>query len=324
MILSETGARDQIPELVDGLPNLSGSEDVVARAMARPGPIYLPESDIDFRKARSAFAIALHMHQPLIPAGGHDLRTARIISNLKDMMDHPGTGDNHNATVFHWCYKRMGEFIPQLVREGKSPRVMLEYSGTLLYGLRAMGLDDVLEALKRITQDPALRRLGRVAGHAVGPPGGAVDADAGLPPARAGLAAPLRGALRPGGPGPGARLLAVGDGPAEPPGRGVRVRQDPEGLRLPVGPGAGAHGRAGRGRAGHPLPARAAPAGRPELAGRDGRHHRHRQDPGQRHETHRPDAAVLRGQEPDPSPAGRARRSRRWSCRSPTARTAAS
>ena len=88
------------------------------------------------------------MHQPLIPAGGRDLRTAAVISNLKHMMDHPGIGDNHNATVFHWCYKRMGEFIPQLIDEGKNPRIMLDYSGTLLHGLRSMGANDVIDALK--------------------------------------------------------------------------------------------------------------------------------------------------------------------------------
>ena len=55
------------------------------------------------------------------------------------MMDNQGIGDNHNASVFIWCYKRMGEFIPQLMNEGKQPRVMLEYSGTLLHGLRKMG-----------------------------------------------------------------------------------------------------------------------------------------------------------------------------------------
>jgi hypothetical protein len=163
----------QIPEIIDGLPNLSGSEDRVAEAMARPGPVYLPESGIDFERIRSGFAIALHMHQPLIPAGGGDLRQARVISNLKDMMDHPHEGDNHNATVFHWCYKRMGEFIPQLIREGRRPRVMLEYSGTLLYGLRAMGLDDVFDALKPLACDPVLRRhvewLGMPWGHAVAP-----------------------------------------------------------------------------------------------------------------------------------------------------------
>src|SRR5271167_1036680 len=99
-------------------------------------PERLPESRIDFGHIRSASAIALHMHQPLIPAGGDDLRTARIISNLQDMMAHPEIGDNHNAAVFHWCYKRMGEFIPQLIHEGKQPRVMLDYSGCLLHGLR--------------------------------------------------------------------------------------------------------------------------------------------------------------------------------------------
>jgi hypothetical protein len=113
------------------------------------------------------------MHQPLIPAGGGDLRTAAIISNLKYMMDNQGIGDNHNAPVFLWCYQRMGEFIPQLVEEGKNPRVMLDYSGTLLHGLRAMGANDVFDNLKRITSDPHYRRcvewLGSAWGHAVAP-----------------------------------------------------------------------------------------------------------------------------------------------------------
>ena len=113
------------------------------------------------------------MHQPLIPAGGHDLRTAEIISNLKYMLDHRDIGDNHNAPKFLGCYKRMGEFIPQLVHAGKEPRVMLEYSGTLLYGLAQMGRHDVLESLKTITCDPlyrpAVEWLGAPWGHAVAP-----------------------------------------------------------------------------------------------------------------------------------------------------------
>jgi hypothetical protein len=113
--------------------------------------VFLPESALDFGNIRSAFSIALHMHQPLIPAGGTDLHTAAVISNLKYMMDHPGIGDNHNAPVFHWCYKRLGEFIPQLVHEGKNPRVMFDYSGCLLHGLRAMGLNDVFDSLNNIT-----------------------------------------------------------------------------------------------------------------------------------------------------------------------------
>jgi hypothetical protein len=162
-----------LAEYVEGLPNISGSEPAIADAMARTDAVYLPESGVDFGRIRSAFSTALHMHQPLIPAGGSDLRTASVISNLQYMMQNQGIGDNHNAPVFHWCYKRMGEFLPQLVHEGKNPRVMLDYSGCLLHGMRAMGLDDVFDTLKRITLDPAYRRttewLGTAWGHAVAP-----------------------------------------------------------------------------------------------------------------------------------------------------------
>src|ERR1035438_2676925 len=164
-----------IPEYVGSLPNICGAEPQIESTLSsrRGQPIFLPESGIDFGSIHSAFAVALHMHQPLIPAGGNNLATAEIISNLKHMMDNPGIGDNHNASVFHWCYKRMGEFIPQLVDEGKQSRVMLEYSGTLLHGLRQMGLNDVFDNLKRITRDHRYRRavewLGCPWGHAVAP-----------------------------------------------------------------------------------------------------------------------------------------------------------
>lgn len=164
-----------LSEYVDGLPNLAGHEaELAARiAAAAHREVFRPESPIRFDQIKAAAAIALHMHQPLIPAGGGDLHTATVISNLKYMMDNQHIGDNHNAPVFAWCYKRMGEFIPQLAGEGKEPRVMLEYSGTLLHGLRQMGLNDVIDALKRITCDPGLRRyvewLGCPWGHAVAP-----------------------------------------------------------------------------------------------------------------------------------------------------------
>ncbi len=106
-----------IPEYIDGLPNICGSEDLVAEAMAQNGPFYLPKSGVDFGNIRSAFASRSTCTSRLIPAGGDDLRTAAVIGNLKHMMDNPGIGDNHNASVFAWCYKRMGEFIPQLVEK---------------------------------------------------------------------------------------------------------------------------------------------------------------------------------------------------------------
>lgn len=164
-----------MPEYVDELPNLCGDEARIERVIAEGGsrPVFLNESRIDFARIRSAFANALHMHQPLIPAGGGDLRTAAVIGNLQHMMENPGVGDNHNASVFRWCYQRMGEFIPQLVGEGKEPRIMLEYSGTLFHGLRKMGADDVFDRLKTITCRPEYRRcvewLGAPWGHAVAP-----------------------------------------------------------------------------------------------------------------------------------------------------------
>jgi hypothetical protein len=164
-----------MPEDIAGLPNICGQEDTLEKALRaeQAKAAAQPRNRIDLGRARSAFTIALHMHQPLIPAGGPDLRTAGIISNLRYMMDHQGVGDNHNAPVFHWCYKRMGEFIPQLIHEGKQPRVMLDYSGTLLHGLRDMGLNDVFDSLKTITVNPqyrdAVEWLGGAWGHPVAP-----------------------------------------------------------------------------------------------------------------------------------------------------------
>ena len=128
----------ELPECVDGLPNLCRSEQQIQGAVAagRARPVFDGQTPVDISGVDSAFAVALHMHQPLPPPGGPDLRTAAIVSNLQWMLEHPDVGDNHNAPVFHWCYQRMGELIPQLLGEGKQPRIMLEYSGTLLHGLR--------------------------------------------------------------------------------------------------------------------------------------------------------------------------------------------
>ena len=174
--LQSSAGQRGLPEYADGLPNLSGDEGLIAATIedAAAQPVFAtPTSGDPFAGIQSAFAIALHMHQPLIPAGGDDLRTAALISNLQYMFEHPDIGDNHNAAVFRWCYKRMGEFIPQLIDAGAAPRVMLEYSGTLLYGLSKMGAQDVLDALRAITVEPryrgAVEWLGCPWGHAVAP-----------------------------------------------------------------------------------------------------------------------------------------------------------
>jgi hypothetical protein len=169
------GRRATLPEEIDGLPNLCGAEAAIEAAIREGGerPVTPGRTPIRLDDIDSAFAVALHMHQPLIPAGGPDLRSAPAISNLQWMLEHQDVGDNHNAPVFLWCYKRPGELIPKLLAEGAEPRLMLEYSGTLLHGLRRMGADDVIDSLRPLAVDPDLRHavewLGCPWGHAVAP-----------------------------------------------------------------------------------------------------------------------------------------------------------
>lgn len=166
---------DTLQELPYDLPNICGHESLIEKAIEErePAPLSDNSSFINFERINSACAIALHMHQPLIPAGEENLQTAETISNLEYMMRHQERGDNHNAPVFKWCYKRMGEYIPELVEAGLDPRAMLEYSGTLLFGLLKMGAHDVINTLRNITTNPrysqAVEWLGAPWGHAVAP-----------------------------------------------------------------------------------------------------------------------------------------------------------
>lgn len=159
----------QLPEFVDGLPNICGWEEEVLAVVNNQESVFLPRTNIRLEDVRATFAIALHMHQPTIPAGGN----GELISNLQYMFEHQGEGDNHNAGPFAYCYSRMGDFIPELVANGCNPRVMLDYSGNLLWGLRQMGREDVLDNLKRITVDPTYQPyvewLGTMWSHAVVP-----------------------------------------------------------------------------------------------------------------------------------------------------------
>lgn len=158
-----------LPEIIDDLPNISGWEAEVLATVNHSKPVFLPTTNIRLEDISAACAIALHMHQPTIPAGGD----GKLISNLQYMFEHPHEGDNHNAAPFAYCYSRMADFIPELVAQGKNPRIMLDYSGNLLWGLRQMGRSDILENLKRITCDstyqPYVEWLGSMWSHAVVP-----------------------------------------------------------------------------------------------------------------------------------------------------------
>jgi hypothetical protein len=57
----------KLPEYIDGLPNISGAEKKIEGAIAATAgrSVFLADSRIDFGRIKSAFANALHMHQPL-------------------------------------------------------------------------------------------------------------------------------------------------------------------------------------------------------------------------------------------------------------------
>lgn len=155
--------------LLTQLPPLSGREAHLRSVVQSEAAVYLPRTQVDPNKIKSAFACALHMHQPTIPAG----KDGELICNLQHMFENPHDGDNHNANVFAWCYQRMGEFIPDLVDRGLSPRIMLDYSGNLLWGFQQMGRQDILDKLTKITCDdrysPYVEWLGTMWSHAVVP-----------------------------------------------------------------------------------------------------------------------------------------------------------
>jgi hypothetical protein len=126
------------------------------------------------KSAKSCAAIALHMHQPMIPAGaGTGLQNAKIISNLDAMLHQGNDQDRYNAQVYLECYQRIGDMVPNLIEKGFLPRIMLDYSGTLLYGLAQMKQDTVLKKLQHLTVDQncvdAVEWLGTAWGHAVAP-----------------------------------------------------------------------------------------------------------------------------------------------------------
>ncbi|PMB41815.1 glycosyl hydrolase family 57 [Fischerella thermalis CCMEE 5330] len=158
-----------LTELRSGLPNICGWEAAIQSIVKQEEPVYLNTTNLKLENITAGFACALHMHQPSIPAGIN----GEIISNIQYMFEHPYDGDNHNAGAFAWCYSRMGEFIPQLISQGCNPRIMLDYSGNLLWGLRQMGRDDIFNNLKRITSDPQYQPyvewMGTMWSHAVVP-----------------------------------------------------------------------------------------------------------------------------------------------------------
>ena len=168
-MISTPSATAELAQIGSEMPSICGREAEINAVVNHPELVFLPTSNLHLAEMTAGFACALHMHQPTIPAGVQ----GELIGHLQYMFEHEGQGDNHNASVFAWCYARMGEFIPDLVAQGCNPRIMLDYSGNLLWGLQQMGRNDVIDHLKKITCDrqyqPHVEWLGTMWSHAVVP-----------------------------------------------------------------------------------------------------------------------------------------------------------
>jgi hypothetical protein len=162
----ETARQPMNPQ---ALPSIAGSEAELQACMQQGPPAVGARSSLALEAIQSAFACALHMHQPTIPAGAN----GELISHLQYMLEHPGEGDNHNAEPFAQCYRRLVDLLPELIAEGCDPRIMVDYSGNLLWGFEQMGRHDILAALKALACDPTLiphvEWLGTFWSHAVAP-----------------------------------------------------------------------------------------------------------------------------------------------------------
>ncbi len=150
-------------------PAICGREQELLNLMQESTRNWPSSTERGVKDLKSAFACALHMHQPSVPAGPN----GALISHLQYMLEHPDEGDNHNAEPFADCYKRMAALIPELIREGCDPRIMLDYSGNLLWGVTQMERRDITEALHYLACDAEMNRhvewLGTFWSHAVAP-----------------------------------------------------------------------------------------------------------------------------------------------------------
>ena len=162
------GFASPLPTLND-CPAISGRELELLQQVNQASDHWNESSNIKFDQLKAGYACALHMHQPTIPAGSE----GELISHLQHMFNHPGEGDNHNAEPFAQCYKRLADIIPNLVKEGCNPRIMLDYSGNLLWGVHQMGRTDITEALRFLVCDTQMQKhvewLGTFWSHAVAP-----------------------------------------------------------------------------------------------------------------------------------------------------------
>lgn len=81
----------------------------------------------------------LHMHQPLVWLDGE------LVGNLEKMLDSADSKDEWDARLMARAYKNPAKYVKLLTEKGKSPRVMLDFSGILLESLDSLGRNGIFD-----------------------------------------------------------------------------------------------------------------------------------------------------------------------------------
>ncbi len=72
----------------------------------------------------------LHMHQPFV------LKNSTLISNIEKMLYSSDKRERWDAKLILRAYKNPAKYVEILAEEGKEPRIILDFSGTLLESLK--------------------------------------------------------------------------------------------------------------------------------------------------------------------------------------------
>ena len=141
----------ELPECVDGLPNLCGSELRIEEAIVagRERSVFLGRAPVDIAGIDSAFSVALHMHQPLIPAGGRGPAHRRHHQQPPVHAGAPRGGRQPQRAGVPLVLQAHGGAHPAAARpraDSRGHARLLRHACSTACG--EMGLDDVFDALR--------------------------------------------------------------------------------------------------------------------------------------------------------------------------------
>jgi hypothetical protein len=116
--------------ILNGCPAISGRESELLAKVNQSTDHWKESTNINLINSNLAMPVHYICTNQLYLPGNE----GELISHLQHMFNHSEEGDNHNAEPFAQCYKRLADIIPNLIKEGCNPRIMLDYSWELALG----------------------------------------------------------------------------------------------------------------------------------------------------------------------------------------------